>query len=273
MFFKYAITATAFFLVLLTFEVQAKTFKYEIQELHSSGAGLEYPGLDLSGANSAILIVDQENSSAPIVITSLEIKFPNASSLSVRNFYTDGGLIRASVNDAWVYRQLNIEVHGLDILNINDQFINISGYVSEADGFIGGHQPENLGQPLFHAGGRLVDVTPSKVVDVKALTVNGSRLKLSLNNNTSAVPNSGDEHAIVIDSLWFGRGEASLYFPIHLGSEAKFVKPYKISISTISGPEGDEHSIRILLKDERGNEFSTEELPLQHLLDEAYRNN
>ncbi|WP_444922288.1 hypothetical protein ACJJID_08230 [Microbulbifer sp. CnH-101-G] len=270
---KYALATAAISAAFIAFEAQAKTFKYEIQDINSSNASLQYPGLDLNGANSATLTVDQANSSSPAVITSLDVNFPYASKLSVRNFNSFGGFHQATVGNTWVYRQLNIEIHGLDIQNSNDQMINIDGFVSEADSFIGVEQPGNQGQPLFHVGGRLVDVTPSKVTDVKTLTIDGSRLRLSLNSKITSNSNSGHDNAVVIDSLWFGNGEAKLYIPISMSSnEAKFAEPYKLNISTHSGPEGDEHSIHVLARDEHGNELPTAEFPLQHLLEEAYRN-
>ncbi|USD23409.1 hypothetical protein MJO52_09795 [Microbulbifer variabilis] len=273
MFPKYALVTAAISAAFIAFEAQAKTFKYEIQDITSSNASLQYPGLDLNGADSATLIIDQADPSSPAVITSLDVNFPNASKLSVRNFNSTNGLHRATVGNTWVYRQLNIEVHGVDFQNSSDQNIYIDGFVSEAESFIGANQPGNQGQPLFHVGGRLVDVTPGKVTDIKILTLDGNRLRLSLNDKIAANPNNNHESVIVIDSLWFGNGEAKLYIPIPMANnEAKFSAPYKLNISTTSGPEGDEHFIHVLAKDERGNEFPTAEFPLQHLLEEAYRN-
>lgn len=257
---------------LLAFGAQAKTFKYELQDLHSSGADIQYPGLDLNGASSATLTIDQADRDSSPVITSLEINFPSASNLLVKNFkQLEGHVARASVSNAWVYRQVNIEMHGLDIQSSNEQWINIDGYVSEAESFIGGGQSESLGGRLFHAAGKLVDVTPSKIVDVEWLTVNDDRLRLSLRNNPISIPDSNfGEMAFAIDSLWLGKGEEVLYFYAPFGDETKFIEPYKLEISTIAGPDGAEYSIRILAKDVHGNEFPTPDLPLGHLLEDAY---
>ncbi|WP_444885097.1 hypothetical protein [Microbulbifer sp. PSTR4-B] len=58
MFPKYALVTAAISAAFIAFEAQAKTFKYEIQDITSSNASLQYPGLDLNGANSATLIID-----------------------------------------------------------------------------------------------------------------------------------------------------------------------------------------------------------------------
>ncbi|WP_226648704.1 hypothetical protein [Microbulbifer variabilis] len=272
MFPKFALAA-AISAAFLAFEAQAKTFKYETLELDSANAAVQYPGLDLNGASYATLTVDQAHSSAPAIITSLEVNFPNAPKLTAKNFNLHDGLHQATVGNAWVYRQLNIIVDESDFENSNDQRIHFGGFVSEADSFIGTGQPGNLGQPLFDAWGRLVDVTPSKITDVKMLTVDGSKLRLSLSNKLAKHPNSNDENAVVIDSLWFGNGEEKLYVPISVfGNKAKFTEPYKLNISTTSGPDGDEHFIHVLARDEHGNELPSAEVPLQHLLEEAYRN-
>ncbi|WP_444933595.1 hypothetical protein [Microbulbifer sp. JTAC008] len=275
MIFRDTVKAVAVSVALVAFGAQAKTFQYELQDLSSSQGHIVYPGLDLHEASSATLTIDQADRNSSPVITSLEINFPYASNLSVKNFKQDSssGNFQASVNNVWVYRQLNIEMHGFDIQNPNDQMINIDGYVSEADNFIGGGQSGNSENTLFHAFGRLVDVTPSKVVDVEWLTVNDDRLKLSLRNNVTSASDSGfGGNAFVIDSLWFGEGEETLYFEAPFGDEAKFIEPYKLAVSKISGPIGDEYFIKILAKDENGNEFETVELPLQDLLSTAYDN-
>ncbi|BBM00407.1 hypothetical protein [Microbulbifer sp. GL-2] len=272
MFFRNTVKTIAVSVALLAFGAQAKTFKYELQDLHSSGADIQYPGLDLNGASSATLTIDQADQDSSPVITSLEINFPSASNLLVKNFkQLPGSAARASVSNAWVYRQVNVEVHGFDIENPNDQMINIDGYVSEADSFIGSGQSDNLGGRLFHAAGKLVDVTPSKIVDVEWLTVNDDRLRLSLRSNPISIPDSNfGEMAFAIDSLWLGKGEEVLYFHAPFGDETKFIEPYMLEVSTITGPDGDEYSIRILAKDMHGNEFPTPDLPLRHLLEDAY---
>lgn len=257
--------------MLLAIGVQAKTFKYEIQEMNSSGTGLDYPGLDLNGATSGAITIEQASPSEPAILTSLEINFPFAANLSTKAFSEHDNVFRTSVNRAWVYRQLNVEIHGFDIAFPNDQFVNIDTYVSEGDGFLNDNQPIGLGQPLFNASGRLVDVTPSQVVDTKTLTVDGSKLKLALINQVISVPERGLESAIVIDSLWFGRGEEKLYIAVNAPNDvSKFYKPYRIAITTIPGPNEEENLIRIFAKNEVNGEFETEEFPLQALLDQAY---
>jgi hypothetical protein len=273
MFFRNTVKTVAVSVALLAFGAQAKTFKYELHDLNSSPAYIDYPGLDLSGASSASLTVELTEYSDQPVVTSLEVNYPHVSSLSVTNFKEYDGLFRASVSDVWLYRELNIEMSGLDVFNPNYETVNIHGFVSESNNFIKGEHSQDLGQPLFHVYGRLVDVTPSKVVDFESLTVNENRLELSLKDNMAFIPKSdSNEMAFVIDSLWFGKGEETLYFPAPLNDEAWFFKPYGLDVSTISGPDGDEYFIKIMAKDKHGNEFESIEVPLQDLLNQAYQN-
>ncbi|GAB2875818.1 hypothetical protein ACCI51_14060 [Microbulbifer echini] len=272
MFFRNTVKTVAVSVALLAFGAQAKTFKYELQDLNSSNMDIQYPGLDFSGVSSATLTIDHADQSAPPVVTSLEINFPSTSNLFVKNFKSSDETFRASVDDAWVYRKLNVEMNGLNYFDPNGKFVDIMAFVSEADSFIGKTQL-GKGPMLFHVSGRLVDVTPSKVVDVEWLTVNDNRLKLSLRDNVTSAPDSDfGGKAFVIDSLWFGEGEETLYLEAPFGDEAKFIQPYKLAVSKISGPIGDEYFIKILAKDENGNEFETVELPLQDLLSNAYDN-
>ncbi|GAB2900746.1 hypothetical protein GCM10027180_33480 [Microbulbifer echini] len=69
------------------------------------------------------------------------------------------------------------------------------------------------------------------------LTVDGSKLRLSLSNKLTENSNAAD--ATVNDPLWFRNGEAKLYVPISvLSNKAKFTELHKLNISTTSDPKG-----------------------------------
>ncbi|WP_413662470.1 hypothetical protein ACG1BZ_14730 [Microbulbifer sp. CNSA002] len=273
MFIRNAVKTVAVSVALLAFGAQAKTFQYELQNLDSIGGEIQYPGLNLEGANSVILTVDQEDQWSPAVLTSLEINFPNAPSLSVSNFQVDDGGWRheATVDGAWVYRQLDVVVDGLDLESSNNTMINIEGYVSEAENFIGAERSLNFDQRLFTAHGQLVDTTPSKIVDVKTFTVDGNQVELSLRDNPTLDPNSANgDMAFIVELLWFGEGKEVYHFHAPFGDESKFYEAYKLEVSTMPGPDGDETVISIKVKDAQGMEFEIHHIYLEDILREAY---
>ncbi|WP_445361554.1 hypothetical protein ACJJIL_07315 [Microbulbifer sp. EKSA005] len=273
MFYRNAIKTAAVSVALVAFGAQAKTFKYELQNLHSSNGEMQYPGLDLNDASSVILTIDQADHSAPATVTSLEVNFPYAPSLSVNDIKADDQSWRyyATVEDAWVYRQLDITIDGLDVGNPNNAMIHVEGFVSEAANFIGEERSLNSDQRLFSVHGELFDVTPSKVVDVKSFTVDGSHVELSLRDNPTIDPNSNyGDMAFVIELLWFGEGKENFHFHVPFGDESKFFEAYKLEVSTIPGPNGDETSISIKAKDAQGMEFETHHMYLEDMLRDAY---
>ncbi|WP_444958105.1 hypothetical protein [Microbulbifer sp. ZKSA002] len=276
MFFRNTVKTVAVSVALLAFGAQAKTFQYELQDLDSSSGEIQYPGLDLEGASSVTLTVDQEDQWSPAILTSLEINFPNAPSLSVSNFQVDdeGWRHEATVDDVWVYRQLDVVVDGLDAESSIDTMISIEGYVSEAENFIGAERSLNFDQRLFTVNGQLVDATPSTIVDVASFTVDGKQVELSLRDNPTFDPNSngGDnvEMAFVVELLWFGEGKEVYYFHAPFGGESKFYEAYKLEASTSPGPDGDETSIVIKVKDAEGVESETHDVYLEDMLSEAY---
>ncbi|WP_226649449.1 hypothetical protein [Microbulbifer variabilis] len=273
MFLRNTIKTIAVSVALISFGAQAKTFKYELQDLHSSNGEIQYPGLNLNDASSVVLTVEQADNSVPAMLTSLEINFPYAPSLSVSNFKAgdQGWRYYSTVDDAWVFRQLDIAIDGFNAGNPNNAMVHIEGFVSEAEDFIGEERSLNFDQRLFSANGQLVDVTPSKVIDVKSLTVDGSQVELSLRDNPAVDPNSSNgDMAFVIELLWFGEGKEVFHFHAPYGDESKFFEAYKLEVSTMPGPDGDETAVSIKAKDAQGMEFETHHIYLKDVLREAY---
>ncbi|WP_444909363.1 hypothetical protein [Microbulbifer sp. TRSA005] len=273
MFFRNTIKIVAVSVALLAFGAQAKTFKYELQDLHSSNGEIQYPGLNLNGASSVILTVDQASHSVPAMLTSLEINFPHAPGLLIGNFKADdqGWRFYSTVDDVWVYRQLDIAVDGFNAGNPNNAMVHIEGFVSEVENFIGKERSLNFEQRLFSVHGQLVDATPSKVVDVKSFTVDGSQVELSLKDNPAVDPNSSNgDMAFVIELLWLGEGKEVFHFHAPYGDESKFFEAYKLEVSTMPGPDGDETAVSIKAKDAQGMEFETHHIYLKDMLREAY---
>lgn len=267
---KLHLIITTLSFLLIASAAQANTFKYEIQNIQSFNGAINYPGLNLN-AISGTLTIEQSSQFDEPVVKSLDVNFLEAKPLAVRSFSSVGGFgpLRASVNNAWVFRKLNVEINTFDFLNPNFQFLSVNVYVSENDNFI-----NNIGQQeqlLLTLDGILVDVTPSKVSDTESLLVNGERLRLSLRNALTSVPELGLTDQVVINSVWFGNGEENIYLPAGTPSNlARFVKPYRINLTTIAGPQGDDNFISVSLRDREGVEFESPQFLLQDLLDQAY---
>ncbi|WP_444911061.1 hypothetical protein [Microbulbifer sp. PAAF003] len=276
MILKKSMKVAAIFAALLVVNVQAKTFKYEVQDARVSNFGLYHLpfGNDI---NSVVLTVDVEHpeSDSASASVSLEIDFIEAAKLVVKKFrlheYHWGGAAgnyRGSVNNAWVYRQLNFEIPHLEPLYSHFDDFEFIAFVSESDSFTGAGRSDELGEPLFEISGRLIDVTPSKIVDVEKLKVNDSTLKLSLRNHISGLPTSRDS-GIIIDSLWFGKGEAQLVIPSEWVYDF-YMKPVDLIISKDAGSEIDEYFVSVRAINQDGEEFISDTLPLQQLLNDAY---
>lgn len=64
----------------------AKTFKYDLLNVHSFNGVVHYPTLDFGQAKSAVLTVNKDPLSPDVQISSLEVTFPNAAKLLATGF-------------------------------------------------------------------------------------------------------------------------------------------------------------------------------------------
>lgn len=256
----------------------AKTFKYDLLGIHSSNGPISYPNLDFSQANSAILTVNKDPLSPDVQISSVEITFPNAAKLLATGFKkTDFGRYRAAVNDVWIYRQVIVEVNGDDLNRAGPIPVSVSVSVSEKSVFI---QPETdtKGHPLFNVEGLMRDITVNKVVDNESLILDGKRLNLSLKENLSfATPDArinGPREGFVIDALWMGKGQKTIYIPAPVPQqEYDRYTAVGLIIESFSGPMGIEYTFSVKFTDASGYEERTPNMPLRHLLDAAFNSN
>ena len=252
---------------------QAKTFKYELTDLHSNNGFINYPGLDFNNATSAILTVTQDSPEAQAKISSLEIKFPQASKLVARDFQNvDGNMYRALVNDAWIYRQVVVNLNSPDLNPYNHAPVNIEVNVSEKAGFIN-PEGEAQGQPVLMSFGMLNDITPAKTVDTASVIMNGKRLNLALSSNLSgpSANSMGGPGGFVIDATWMGKGQQKLYINSGFPQEFfGFVTPIALILDELDGPEGKEYMLSVQAKDHNGVEIPSPMMPLKDLLEQAY---
>lgn len=253
----------------------AKTFKYDLLDVHSSNGVIHYPELDFDQVKSAVLTINKDPLSPDVQISSVEITFPNAAKLLATGFKkTEFGTWRAAVNDAWIYRQVIVEVRETDFNNAGPMPVSISVSVSEKSVFI---QPEEdpKGHPLFNVEGVLRDITTNKIVDTESVIIDGKRLNLSLKENLSfAAPDvqiNGTREGFVIDTLWMGKGQKTLYVPAPVPqSEFDRYTAIGLVMEEVNGPVGKEYFFSVKFTDSTGGEQLTPNLPLKYLLDTAY---
>jgi hypothetical protein len=260
----------------ISLPVFAKTFKYEFANIHSGNGEITYPGLDYGQARSAILTVNKDPLSPDAQLTSLEITFPSAAKLFATGFKKiSHDTYRAVVSDVWIYRQVFINVRGVDFNRPNNGSPTIEAFVSEKSTFI---QPEadQTGAHLFVVHGEsLNDVTPTRIADTTSLILQGKRLTLSLKNVLSyapaGLPRGGNREGFVVDALWMGKGQKTLYIPAPAPLE-EFDAIEAIGININEQPAAGETDYRLVIKfkDQNGNEILTPEIPLMHFLQEAY---
>jgi hypothetical protein len=253
----------------------AKTFKYDLLGVHSFNGVIHYPELDFDQVKSAVLTINKDPLSPDVQISSVEITFPNAAKLLATGFKkTEFGTWRAAVNDAWIYRQVIVEVRETDFNNAGPMPVSISVSVSEKSVFI---QPEEdpKGHPLFNVEGVLRDITTNKIVDTESVIIDGKRLNLSLKENlTFAAPDvqiNGTREGFVIDTLWMGKGQKTLYVPAPVPqSEFDRYTAIGLVMEEVNGPVGKEYFFSVKFTDSIGGEQLTPNLPLKYLLDTAY---
>lgn len=255
----------------------AKTFKYELTDIFSSNGTVTYPSLEFGQAQSAVFTVNKDPLSPNFQISSLEVTFPTAAKLVATGFkQVDHDTYRAVVNDAWIYRQIFIDVRGLDFNYPHRSSPLIEASISEKSIFI---QPEAdvTGQPLFILHSPFMrDITASKIADTASVVLAGKRLTLSLKNNLGVVsttngPGSSTQEGFVVDALWMGKGQKTLYIPAPVPvEEFDGFEAIAIDINERPTPQGVEYTLVIKFKDPHGSEISTPELPLMHLLEIAY---
>jgi hypothetical protein len=247
--------------------VEAKTTKYELINLSSQngdGGNALYPGLQFYQATSATLTVTTIAPDFEPKISLLEVTFPNAAKFKATNFkLIEGTKYRAYVADAWVYRELIVD---LDFNAAGP--VMIQTYISDRVGFI---KPATNAQSfppitLFSVFGSLNDITPTRVVDQKVLTVAGKKLILSLRDrlllNGQFIP-----EGFAVDALWYGKGTKTLVLPAPFGRDM-FDKVEVVAL-VIDGNINDP-VVSVKFKDPNGNEIPSSPIRLRDLLDQAY---
>lgn len=260
-------------LAIATMNAHAVTLKYELTNIHSSNGAVNYPGLDFFNATSATLTVEKEMGQEPQVKT-LTIQFPQINKLSASNFQRlpNSPEQQATVNNAWVYRQVDIRLDAMPIEANNS--LHVMGFVAENSAFIT-PQTNNWNGHLFDLNGELVDVTPSKVADTASAVIDGKRVTFSLRDRLSQAPTgnmpNGPSEGYVVDIMWLGKGQARAYVPAPAqGPDRDFATAVSLTITGTENPDYQTWEIMVSGKDPFGGEMPPSAIRVMDLLNSAY---
>lgn len=253
----------------------AVTLKYDLVGLSSHNNSSYYPDLNFSNAKSALLTVNKTSFDTEPELVSLVLTFPQVAKLTATEFKKmNGGFYRAVVSNAWIYRQVVVDVYTGDLNVINQGHIWMEVSVSEKYAFI---QPQEdiKGESIFYAYGNVRDITATKVVDVESRTVNGKKLTLSLKDRLGVAPQdaviNGNREGFVVDALWMGKGQKTLYIPSFVSMhEYDYITAIGLVIEESATPMGVEYLVSVKFKDQQGTELTSPPTPLTQLLDSVY---
>lgn len=264
--------AAACFFSLAALATHAKTVTYEIDALRTMPGYVNYPGLDLNAAKTATITVIKNTQTSPPELTRLEITFPSAATLTATNFKIVNGRYRALVKDAWIYRQVMVEIPMLDPRSRAPFQADV--FISERNNVIN-PEMETPGQRLFSLNGMLRDVSPNPVVDSVISTVNGKQVTLNLKERPAVAepgPNAfGPQEGFVIDSNWYGRGAKTIYFQAPFANyEFDNFIASSIQLIDIDTPMGRDTMIAIKFRSPSGASMLTPQMRLKDFLEMAY---
>ena len=122
-----------------------------------------YPNLDLHGTEEIKIITDRADSAESTKLKRLEIHFSNANPLVATSFVRNDHKYRAIVKNAWIYRNLIVDVHPTGHLtNFSDPVIKV--YIGESNELINSANTK-LGIKIYETSGIMKDVSSNPIVD------------------------------------------------------------------------------------------------------------
>ncbi len=258
--------------LLLIITLLFSVFSYSenfVYDLHIESQLIEYsyPNLDLRGIKNIKLIASQENSPDKQKIIRAEIDFANAERLVATNFIRDGIYHKATVNGAWVYKQVIVEIEAHDALTTNE-FISIRLYIAESKSNL---NPANngVGMMLTHGFGQLKEITPKKVADVTSLKIDGKRVTLKLYQKPT-ITNQEEGFEVLIN--WLGHGEKLIRSHTPFPAD-RYYHHKAVAIKTtplLNGPTGDEVDYQIMYEDGAGVIHAADPVLLNYILDKEF---
>ncbi|WP_341501872.1 hypothetical protein [Gallaecimonas sp. GXIMD4217] len=236
-----------------------------------------FPGLDLQQLSSGQLESRQLDTNPQGQPTRLTLGFGKAGQLVATGFqrindgydpydpYGGEPTYRALVEDAWVFREVVVELR-YPALHDEAQ-VNIRVFVPEMSSRTA-PLAEIHGPDLYQGQAMLDDVTPSYDVDVAtAIAQDGKAVTLRLQNQVNVGTPGTD--GFMVKTLWMGQGESAFYVQPYYGDPLR-ISPMGLELTSIPGPQGEQFELRIKYRDESGQVQFTDPQPLDALLSQAY---
>jgi len=230
----------------------AQNQTFELDELASYVTPV-YSRLDLYSVSKVKIVTEKSSDLSNKEILRAEIHFPNANKLVATGFKRIDNKYRAVVNNAWVFRQVIVDIIPEPYLESYTN-ANIEIYVAESGNYLNSSSNE-LGERMFAAWGILKDKTPNSLADTTSVIHQGKRAYIKLYQRESS-NEAGDQHGHPVKINHLGNGEFTRYIPINRNATA-------VAFLTTETEGVTFYSIRH--KDEFGHLIETPPEPIEQL--------
>lgn len=246
------------------------TFQYEINMPAHYYSPL-YPNLNLNELNKISVQASKKDFNPDAVLDQVTLDFQFATDLVASNFSRNGNVYRAIVDDAWVYKQILVEVVAMEPIS-NYSNLEIRLFVVEQSSNL--DQPGNsFGMETLQAFGNLVDITPNPLADEVSLTLDGKNLQLKLYRNATDVmtPIYGN-YGFKIEADWMGHGNQAFSIPAPFGPmDADQFDAVALQIESFPiSPTETEYQIAVSFVDKSGYSNTTPLMPLRDYLMQVF---
>ncbi|MEE2729748.1 MAG: hypothetical protein VYA55_02945 [Pseudomonadota bacterium] len=230
-----------------------------------------YPNLNLNELNKISVQAVKKDFNPEMELEQMTLDFQHATDLVVKNFSRDGNVYRAIVDDAWVYKQVLVEVHAMEPIS-NHSNMEIRLFVVEQNSNL--DQPsQSFGMETFQAHGNLMDITPNPLADETSLTVGGKNLQLKLYRNpTDVITPMYGNYGFKIEADWMGHGNRVFAIPAPFGPmDADQFDAVSLQIESFPiSPTEMDYQIAVHYVDKFGYPNSTPLMPLQDYLMQVF---
>lgn len=246
------------------------TYQYEIQMPGHYYQPL-YPNLNLNELQKISVQAVKKDFYPEAELEQLTLDFKYATDLVAKNFSRDGNVYRAVVDDAWVYKQILVEVHAMEPISSHSN-LEVRLFVVEQTSNL--NQPSySFGMETFQANGNLIDITPNPMADETSLTVDGKNLQLKLYRNPTDVftPVYGS-YGFKVEADWMGHGNAAFALPVPFGPmDADQFDAVALQIESFPiSPTEMEYHIAVKYVDQNGYTNMTPMMPLRDYLMQVF---
>ncbi len=257
-----------------SFNASAEVYSYETDELHNYGAQFSFPDLNLDRATANLVFTSNEFSHDR-KLSKLTLDFENARDINAINFtrsHYDTSLYHAVVNDAWVFKQVIVEVRLDNHQPSNDVEIRIS--VPEVTTELS-DTPMTPGVELFQSNAQIFDVSRKRVADTGVFRQNQKRVLVKLLDRLSAsspyAETQGQGFELEID--WHGHGVKTIYIDAQV-PESQFhqIEAVGLIIEEHDFSGSVRHSLSIRYTDVTGNSQVTYSHPISQILEDVFSN-